>query len=76
MYLPDSDGKPSITATAFIVGFLVCTTKLLISGITVLGFSMSAFSGSDYATAVGALGAVYVLRRHSSITQGGDDKSE
>jgi hypothetical protein len=59
----DSKGKPSLTATAFIVGFVVVNLKLIFSGVEFENFKIALFSGGEYAAAVGALGAVYVLRR-------------
>lgn len=61
--LKDTSGKKSVTVTAFVLGFLVVNAKLLVSGITVAGYTMAAFTGSEYGVAVGALGAIYVLRR-------------
>ena len=61
--IKDSDGKPSVTMTAFVTGFLVVNAKLLLAGIEIAGFKMTAFTGGEYAAAVGALGAVYVMRR-------------
>lgn len=63
LLLKDSSGKKSTTVTAFVLGFIVVNLKLLASGLTLVGYEMSAFSGGDYAAAIGALGAVYVMRR-------------
>ena len=68
LLIKDSSGKESVTMTAFVTGFLVVNAKLLISGLTIAGFKMGAFSGVEYAAAVGALGAVYVLRRNKDET--------
>jgi len=70
LLLTDSEGKKSATLTAFVVGFLVINAKLLISGLTIAGYTMTAFTGSDYGIALGALGAIYVLRR--STQKGGE----
>jgi len=64
MLLKDSTGKPSVTHTAFVVGFLVATAKLLLSGIQVGGLTLEQFSGGDYAASVAAVGAIYTLRRN------------
>jgi len=61
--IKDSDGKPSVTMTAFVTGFIVVNAKLLLSGVTIAGYTMTAFTGGEYAAAIGALGAVYVMRR-------------
>lgn len=62
--IKDSTGKPSVTHTAFIIGFITATAKLLLSGIEVGGLTLEKFSGGEYASAVAALGAIYVLRRN------------
>lgn len=62
-FMTDSSGKKSATLTAFAIGFLVVNVKLLLGGLSIAGFTMSAFSGSEYGIAVGALGSIYVLRR-------------
>jgi len=65
LLIKDSGGKPSVTMTAFVTGFVVVNAKLLLSGVTLAGYTMAAFTGGEYAAAVGALGAVYVLRRNT-----------
>lgn len=62
--IKNSDGERSVTMTAFCMGFVIVNLKLIFSGITVAGVELSAFTGTEYAAAVGALGAVYVLRRN------------
>lgn len=71
MFLKDSSGKRSITMSAFVVGFLVVNAKLLLSGVTIAGFTMTPFTGSEYSMAVAALGGVYIMRRNK---QEGEDK--
>lgn len=64
MWLIDpKNDKPSVTLTMFVLGFIVATLKLLISGVIISGFQVESFSGGDYAAVVGALGGVYTLRR-------------
>lgn len=72
----DSSGKKSVTMTAFVWGTFVVNAKLLLSGLTIYGSTMSAFAGSDYAVAMGALGAVYVLRRHPALAEKGAPSGE
>ena len=67
LLLKDSSGNKSTTVTAFIIGFVVVNLKLLASGLTVGGYTMSAFSGVDYSAAIGALGAIYVMRRATGV---------
>lgn len=66
----NKDGKYSLTAVAFAVGFVICNLKLLLSGLEVGTIKLGVFSGGDYAAAIAALGAVYVLRRNVSISNG------
>lgn len=61
--LKDSSGNKSLTATVFVLGFLVVNLKLVFSGMTLMGVTLANFGGGDYAAAVGALGAIYVMRR-------------
>ena len=67
--IKDSDGKPSVTMTAFVTGFIVVNLKLLASGLTIAGYDMSPFTGVDYSAAIGALGAIYVMRRSGDNTE-------
>ena len=62
----DSSGNPSLTTTAFVLGFVVAVLKLLISGLTIGSFKMDTFTGVDFAAVVGALGTVYAMRRNNS----------
>ena len=65
----DSSGKKSLTATVFAWGTLVVNFKLIFSGVTLVnGLTMAAFTGSDYGMAMGALGAIYVMRRNTDPT--------
>ena len=72
--LRDTQGNKSVTVTAFVLGFVVVNLKLLASGLTLAGYEMSAFTGVDYAAAIGALGTVYVLRRSTVPKQ--EEKSD
>lgn len=66
MYMKDpKTGEKSVTLTLLMIGFAVCLLKLLTSGIIIGTIQLGTFSGSDFATAVGALGAVYAARKHS-----------
>ncbi len=64
--LKDSSGEKSATMTAFVLGFIVVNIKLLLSGMTFGALTLAPFTGTEYAAAVAALGAVYVLRRNNS----------
>lgn len=66
--LTDTAGKKSSTMTVFITGAIVVNLKLILSGMTVMGVTLAPFTGGEYAAAMGALGAVYVLRRSTDPT--------
>lgn len=73
LYLKDPvTGKPSVTLTMFVTGFIVALLKLLASGITINKLSLTPFTGVDFAAVTGALGAIYTARRHT----GNKDSSE
>lgn len=74
MLIKDSSGKKSVTMTAFVMGFVVCNVKLLLSGVTIGDLTVAAFTGSEYAAAVSALGGVYVLRRNFGKPDGSEEK--
>jgi hypothetical protein len=56
-------GKPSATLTVFLVGTAVVLLKYALSGLTIAGVPFEHMDGSDFAMAVGALGAVYFGRK-------------
>lgn len=60
-------GKESVTLSAFAVGFIVCTFKLLLSGIKTDIVTFEQFTGVDYGAALAALGGIYVMRKNKSI---------
>lgn len=66
--MKNSDGKRSVTHTAFVVGFVLVNLKLLVSGMTIKTWIFSEFSGTDYAAAMAALGAIYVMR-HKAVAE-------
>lgn len=66
--ITDQNGNKSTTLTAFVLGFIVVNAKLLISGLTIGGYTMANFTGVDYSAAIAALGAVYVMRRSTEGT--------
>lgn len=66
MWIKDPSTKEeSVTVTLYVIGFTVCTLKLLTSGMHFGNISLGTFSGSDFALAVGAVGAVYWGRKHT-----------
>jgi hypothetical protein len=67
--LKDSSGKPSVTMTAFVLGFLVINLKLILSGMTIYGITLNPFTGGEYAAAIASIGSIYVLRRNFSNTK-------
>lgn len=61
--LTDTDGNKSVTLTSFLFGFVLVNLKLVFSGVQIGAVNFSVFGGGDYAAAVAALGAIYVMRR-------------
>lgn len=77
MFLTDPVTKqPSVTLTAFVYGFLVVTTKLILSGVQVGDIKIAEFSGTEFGAAVSALGAIYVLRRNFGNGNGTDSSTK
>ena len=74
--LKDSSGNKSTTVTAFVLGFIVVNLKLLASGLSFGAYEMSAFTGSVYAAAIGALGAIYVMRRATGTKESNNDSGK
>lgn len=65
MWLTDPQSKePSVTLTAFVIGFITCLFKLVFSGVAVGNFKLAIFTGVDFAAAITALGGVYSLKQH------------
>jgi len=61
--------KSSVTLTLLVIAFLVSVFKLLLSGMTVQGITFGEFSGTDFATVVGSIGALYGFRKHTDVKQ-------
>jgi len=74
--LKNSDGKPCVVTTMFVIGCVIVNLKLILSGVTVRDVAISAFTGGEYAAALGALGAIYVMRRgqHAKAKEGNNEK--
>ena len=67
MWLKDpKTNEVSVTLTLLVIGFIVCTGKLLLSGLEFGSIKLGAFGGGDFAGAVGALGALYWARRNTT----------
>lgn len=67
--IKNTDGKKSLTATAFALGFMIVNIKFLFAGMSFGLLVLSPFSGVEYAAAVAGLGGVYVLRRQNEKSQ-------
>jgi len=57
----ESTGLPSTTRSVFLYGCGICLLKLLLSGVALGPIQLGAFSGGDFALAIGALGGIYSL---------------
>jgi hypothetical protein len=64
--LDPKSGKPSVTLSLMVLGFCVATFKLLVSGMTIHGIAFESFSGTDFAMVVGALGALYSVKKFTN----------
>jgi hypothetical protein len=53
----------SVTLTLLVVSFVVALIKLLMSGVTIGTTVFATFTGSDFATVVGVVGAIYWGRK-------------
>lgn len=62
-FIKDSKNKKSLTATILFWGSIICFLKLILSGVTIGGFSIAVFSGSDFAMVMSSLAGLYTLRR-------------
>lgn len=62
-FLKNKDGRVSVTRTAFVLGFVTITLKLLASGISVGSLKIESFTGVDYGASLAALGGVYVMNK-------------
>lgn len=65
----NTDGKKSLTATAFALGFAIVNLKFLFAGMSFGLLTVSPFSGVEYAAAIAGLGGVYVLRRQNEKSE-------
>ena len=61
---PKTDEK-SVTVTLLTITFIIALAKIMVSGMTIGGFKMAAFSGVDFAAMIGAVGGVYGFRKHT-----------
>lgn len=76
MWLTDPKTKEkSVTLTAFVAGFAVAVAKLAASGVQIGNFRVEQFTGGDFAAVVGALGAVYTLRRNWNNDKASTDRT-
>lgn len=65
-YLKDpKTNEYSVTMTLLVIGTAVALLKMVGSGMSLGGLTLDKFSGTDFAAAVGALGAIYAARKHT-----------
>ncbi len=64
IFLKNKNGEPSVTLTAFVLGFVVVCAKLIFSGMQITdNFKLDQFSGVEFGAAIAALGGVYTLQK-------------
>ena len=64
LMLKGSSGESSTSKSVFWYGSLICLFKLLTSKVTLWGFIIPEFSGSEFAVALTALGGIRALDKH------------
>lgn len=72
---PKTD-KKSVTLTLFTIAFFVALAKLMLSGLTIYGIAFAAFSGGDFATVIGSIGAIYFGRKFTDRNQEESDEDK
>ena len=72
--LRDTAGNKSSTLTVFVLGSIIVNLKLVFSGMTIGSLISASFTGSEYAMAMSALGAIYVLRRSTDPVKKEENK--
>jgi hypothetical protein len=63
--LSNTNGDKSLTATMFVIAFIVAIAKLLLSGMTIYGFNIPVFTASEFAMVMASAGAIYSIRRYN-----------
>ena len=57
-------GKKSVSLTILLTTFIVCLTKLLVSGIVINGWTIPEFTATEFAIAMASVAALYWGRKH------------
>ena len=57
--------EKSVTLTIFVLAAVVAIFKLLVSGVALGSYSMSAFSGTEFAAVLASVGAIYWGRKNT-----------
>lgn len=65
--LLNSDDKPSFTVTMFFIAFNTGIFKLLLSGMTIWGFTFEKFTGVDLGAVILAAGSIYGYSKYLDI---------
>jgi len=63
LYIKNSKGEHSLTATLIVIGFIVACAKLLLSGVVIGSINCGTFTGLEFAAVVGSLGVIYNWRQ-------------
>jgi len=77
-YIKDpKTGKESVTLSLLIYGFIIATSKLLVSGLDIPGvLKFGEFGGVEYSAALAALGSLYWARKRDTITKPHSEEKE
>ena len=71
MWLTDpKTKKKSVTLTILVTTVGISLLKLLVSGMTIKGFNMATFTGTDFAAVVGVAAGLYWGRKQTDANKG------
>ena len=67
--LKDSDGKSSLSRTAYIISFTLVSIKYALGGMTLLGVDLDAFNAMDATGFLGITAGAYFGRSHTKASK-------
>ena len=76
MFITDTNGNKSLTATMAVVGFFVVMVKVLLSGGAIGSFSFGTIDSLSIAAILGPVLGTYTARRWNTASQQEDPSSD
>lgn len=73
MWLKRPKDDVSVTLTLLTTGFIIATTKLLVSGVEIGNIRFGEFNGTEYSIALTALAGLYWARKRDSKKKENDE---